>query len=447
MPSRDEHIYSRAVADTLGATLAERDDAGRARALPEPVLILALECGRPTASSVRYRLGGVAAISIGRGRERGAELTGNGAPELVVRVPDRWMSSKHARIEHAVGRWVLTDTDSKNGTVVDGHSTRRTPLVDGAIIELGHTLFVFHDRYPMRPGASSDAVLDLGTAEPAPTSHSVNPVLAEAMSNLRTIASAGTPLHVLLTGEAGSGKLGLARMVHGWSGNAGPALVVRGGALPAPPGDLLAQAAGGTLIIEDVDAMPAAAQAALVRALDVRAAPARIVALTAVDVDAAITAGTFRRDLLVRLAGFRLDLPPLARRRDDLGLLIGASLTRALPPGHPGIEPDAARLLLRYPWPLGLRELEQALAAAQVLAGIGSIRPEHLPESVRTGRPPGAPKPVVLSEADGQVRDALVAQLREHAGNVSAIARAMNKDRKQIQRWLKRFALDTDAYK
>lgn len=433
--------------DTLGATLAERDDAGRVRALPEPVLILALECARPTASSVRYRLAGVAAVTIGRGRERGAELTSAGAPELVVRVPDRWMSSKHARIEHAVGRWILVDTDSKNGSVVDGHSTRRTPLVDGAIVELGHTMFVFHDRYPMRAGTGADTILDLGAAEPAPTSHSVNPELAEALANLRTIATAGSPLHVLLTGEAGSGKLGLARSVHAWAGAAGPALVVRGNALPAPPGDLLAQAAGGTLIIEDVDGMPAAAQAALVRALDVRAAPARIIALTTADVDAAITAGTFRRDLLVRLAGFRLDLPPLARRRDDLGLLIGSVLTRSLPAGHPGLEPDAARLLLRYPWPLGLRELDQALAAAQVLAGAGAIRAEHLPDSVRTGRPPGAPKPVVLSEADSQVRDALVAQLREHAGNVSAIARAMNKDRKQIQRWLKRFALDTDAYK
>jgi transcriptional regulator of acetoin/glycerol metabolism len=82
-----------------------------------------------------------------------------------------------------------------------------------------------------------------------------------------------------------------------------------------------------------------------------------------------------------------------------------------------------------------------------VLAGDGPVQPEHLPESVRTGRAPGAPKPVILSEADQEVRDALVASLREHRGNVSAVARAMQKDRKQIQRWIKRFGLDADEYR
>jgi transcriptional regulator of acetoin/glycerol metabolism len=103
--------------------------------------------------------------------------------------------------------------------------------------------------------------------------------------------------------------------------------------------------------------------------------------------------------------------------------------------------------LLRYPWPLNVRELEQALATAQVLAGSELVRAEHLPDSVRTGRPPGAPRPVVLSENDQKVRDQVVAALREHQGNVSAVARALDKDRKQIQRWIKRFGLDPGSYR
>ncbi|MBL0221022.1 MAG: helix-turn-helix domain-containing protein [Myxococcales bacterium] len=94
-----------------------------------------------------------------------------------------------------------------------------------------------------------------------------------------------------------------------------------------------------------------------------------------------------------------------------------------------------------------MRELEQALATAHVLAGTEAIRAEHLPDSVRTGRPPGAPRPVVLSETDQKVRDQVVAALREHQGNVSAVARALDKDRKQIQRWIKRFNLDPGTYR
>ena len=103
--------------------------------------------------------------------------------------------------------------------------------------------------------------------------------------------------------------------------------------------------------------------------------------------------------------------------------------------------------MLRYPWPLNIRELEQALATAQVLAGTEPVRAEHLPDTVRSGRPPGARRPVVLSEMDQKVRDQVVASLREHQGNVSAVARALDKDRKQIQRWIKRFGLDPSTYR
>ena len=69
------------------------------------------------------------------------------------------------------------------------------------------------------------------------------------------------------------------------------------------------------------------------------------------------------------------------------------------------------------------------------------------PDTVRSGRAPGAARPVNLSEADQKQREQLVDCLREHKGNISAVARAMNKDRKQIQRWVKRFGLDPTDYR
>jgi transcriptional regulator of acetoin/glycerol metabolism len=71
----------------------------------------------------------------------------------------------------------------------------------------------------------------------------------------------------------------------------------------------------------------------------------------------------------------------------------------------------------------------------------------HLPDAVRSGRPPGAAGPTPLTPADEALRDSLCAAMRDHRGNISAVARALNKDRKQIQRWVKRFAVDPEKFK
>ena len=145
--------------------------------------------------------------------------------------------------------------------------------------------------------------------------------------------------------------------------------------------------------------LPSSSQAALLRVLQekevmpvggTKSVPIdlRVVAATHRDLDDMVADQAFRHDLLARLAGFRISVPPLAERRCDLGILIGALHARLFPADHPGFDIDAARLLLRYPWPLNVRELEQALATAQVLANGEPVRAEHLPDTVRSGRPP-----------------------------------------------------------
>ena len=92
------------VGESHGTTLSIHADGkgGRNGPRPEPVLVLALECGRPRAGSVRYRLSDLTVVRLGRGSERRAEKAGT---ELTIRVPDKWMSHKHARIEPSFGRW------------------------------------------------------------------------------------------------------------------------------------------------------------------------------------------------------------------------------------------------------------------------------------------------------------------------------------------------------
>ena len=461
------------VSDTLGTTLSLHEDgkAGAEGPRPEPVLVLVLECGRPRAGSVRYRLGDLSVVHLGRGNERRSEKLGT---ELTVRVPDKWMSSKHARIEPSFGRWVLVDTESKNGTIVDGHTTKRAVLTDGSLIELGHTLFYFFERLPIDAGAP--ALLDLAPDADLPGLVTLAPAWLTELARIRQIASSEIPM--LVEGDSGTGKEVIARAIHTLSKRKGAFVPVNCGALPESLVEselfgykkgafsgantdhegLVRAADGGTLFLDEIGDLPASSQAALLRVLQerevmpvggTRAVPIdlRVVAATHRDLDTMVGAGTFRHDLFARLAGFRIEVPSLSERRADLGLLIGALHARMFPADHPGFDIDAARLLLRYPWPLNVRELEQALATAQVLAAGQPIRAEHLPDTVRSGRPPGAPRPVVLTDADQKVRDQVVAALREHQGNVSAVARALDKDRKQIQRWIKRFGLDPTSYR
>ncbi len=421
--------------------------------------------------SMRFRLSGLSGVSIGRGSQRLAERKGS---ELVVRVPDKWMSTRHAKIEASFGRWVLVDSESKNGSIVDGHTTRRAVLLDGALIELGHTMFAFFEKLPIE--LEAPATLDVKPDSGPPGMVTLLPAWQHELDRIRAIA--GSEIPMLVEGESGSGKEVIARAIHALSGRKGAFVAVNCGALPdnlveselfgyakgafsgaaADHEGLVRSAHRGTLFLDEIGDLPPTSQTALLRVLAEREVmpiggtrpipiDLRVIAATHRDLDDMVADQLFRHDLFARLAGFRVVVPTLIERRSDLGLLIGTLHGRLFPEGHPGYAVDAARLLAKYSWPLNVRELEQALATAQVLAGKDVVCAEHLPESVRTGRPPGSPRPVVLSEADQKVKDSLIVALQENSGNVSAVARVLDKDRKQIQRWIKRFGLDPSAYR
>jgi DNA-binding NtrC family response regulator len=149
----------------------------------------------------------------------------------------------------------------------------------------------------------------------------------------------------------------------------------------------------------------------------------RVVAATHRDLPALIEAGEFRNDLYARLRGFVLELPLLAERREDLGLFLGEILPRVAPPGRADaltLSTNAARALYEYDWPLNVRELEQCLASAAVLATDGQIDLPHLPPAIEERiRPAGAK----LSDEDAELRARLVGLLASTAG-ISAAWRA-----------------------
>ena len=132
-------------------------------------------------------------------------------------------------------------------------------------------------------------------------------------------------------------------------------------------------------------------------------------------------------------------------RREDLGSLIAAILPRVAPnPTRITLHRAAARLLLRYGWPLNIRELEQALRAAVALVEDGEIRSEHLSDAIRNYLPPSLAS---LRPEDRVLRERVIELLREQNGNVTAVGRAMGKAPIQIRRWCRRLQIELAQYR
>lgn len=432
-------------------------------------LVVALSCDDPLGAPRAVTLTSAAEVWLGRAPPE--------APPGVIRLgfPDDRMSALHARLRRVLGRWVVEDAGSKNGLRVQGTPQRRAVLNPGDAIECGQTFLVFEEH----PGGGELPSLPPGAAELG--CRSFHPDLLAAWSALARVAPTRVP--VMLQGETGTGKELAARALHVWSGRPGPFVAVNCGALPEQlaeselfgvrrgaftgavedrPG-LIRASSGGTLLLDEVGELPAALQVKLLRVLQENevlpvgaAQPVRVdlrvVTATHRDLAALAEQGTFRSDLFARLTGLEVDLPPLRDRRADLGLLVPALLLRAGAPPGVRFSREAARALFRWTWPHNVRELEKALALAVALAGGARIEVGHLPEVVRTAPEP-RPDPMAgpaarpLSEADVTRRSQLVALLRAHQGNVSAVARQMGVARMQVQRWCRRFHLDPASFR
>ncbi|WP_437754858.1 sigma 54-interacting transcriptional regulator [Sorangium sp. So ce1389] len=382
-----------------------------------PFLFLVLESHRPLAPPVRIALDDLDEVTIGRGAARKLEPARDaGVRRLDLRLDDPWLSSRHARVVRLLGRWVVEDSGSKNGSLVNGVPQRHAGLADGDLIELGRTFFIFRAALPYPPGAPP--LFEAAPAvEAAPGLTSLLPALLDLFEQLAVVARSAIP--VLLQGETGTGKEVMARAVHALSGRPGELVAVNCGALPRElvEGELFGHRKGafsgatedrpglvrsadrGTLFLDEIGDLPAPAQAALLRVLqeqEVRPVGAtrpvrvdlRVVAATHRPLKRLAALGEFRADLLARLSGYVVELPPLRERREDLGLLLGALLGRAAGDAlHPravrvALHPRAARGMLMYGWPANVRELAQCVTTAVVLAQRGTIEPTHLPEAV-----------------------------------------------------------------
>jgi len=448
-----------------------------------PFLFLILEAARTRAGGRRVSLGSVDEAVLGRSlAEREVERrVERGTRTLRFRIPDRRASTCHARltrVAHDVFR--IEDTDSRNGTRVNGEPLREPRLLtDGDILEIGYSFFRFRASVTAEIAESGDLDLAPTTVESAAIATLLPPLAKRVRATTRLAASA---LSIVLLGETGTGKEVIARTVHAHSKRKGPFIAVNCGALPQAlvesqlfghvrgaftgaahdaPG-LFRAAEGGTLLLDEIGDLPKQAQAALLRVLQERevmpvgghtAIPidVRVIAATHHDLRDLVARGEFRRDLFARLSGLVVELPSLRDRVEDLGVFAAAA-TRS----GEALSADAARALIAYDWPMNVRELRQTLERARILAGGERIEVQHLPaEIAMASLSDAATRQRGLEETAAHavdaeteaLRRALVEQLALHEGNVSSVAKAMGKARMQVQRWLKRFGLDPAVFR
>jgi len=268
---------------------------------------------------------------------------------------------------------------------------------------------------------------------------------------------AKTDATVLITGESGTGKELVARAIHAGSSRKDRTLIkVNCGAIPEPlfeseffghtkgaftgamrdkPGRF-ELADGGTLFLDEIGEVPLAMQAKLLRVLqeqevervgDTRSRKlnVRIVAATNRDLSAEVEAGRFRQDLFYRLSVFPIDNPPLRQRREDIPPLADHFIRESASRLHrrpPKLTEGVVRQLTAHDWPGNIRELQNSLERAVILADGGPLHLEISPPPTPTApsSSPAATSPLLTRrELKQQEREAITAALAQTGGKVS----------------------------
>lgn len=293
---------------------------------------------------------------------------------------------------------------------------------------------------------------------------------------IRVAAESAYP--ALLTGETGSGKTHIARLIHRLSPRSGEPLVhvncasvpealferemfghVRGAFTDAKESQvgLFEAAHGGTLFLDEVGELPLSVQPKLLRVLEEGSirrlgsteylpVDVRLILATNQKLEELIRQQRFREDLFYRCSVLEYQVPPLRRRTSELPALVFHLLEKAVNGASdpPRISDDALDVLRSYRWPGNVRELENALHQAVTYAQGGPVEAQHLPERVRARRPPAGG----AREGDGvwagrytspddprreiaRIREAL----REEKGNRTRAARRLGMARSTL--WAK----------
>jgi DNA-binding NtrC family response regulator len=303
-----------------------------------------------------------------------------------------------------------------------------------------------------------------------------SPRMARVLQLAQRVAE--TTVNVLITGETGTGKEMVAKVVH-YSGRRrhGPFMAVNCTAVPDTLFEseffgiekgvatgvekrkgIIEGATGGTLFLDEIGDMSETSQSKILRVLEMgEVTPVggrgpvcvdiRLVSATNRDLRHDIETGRFRRDLYYRIKVVHLELPPLRERADDIPLLAEnflSTFSRNMGRGRLVFSKRAREALMEYVWPGNIRELENEVERAVALAYTDTIHVEDLSREVRhaPSRRPAAPAEIFRPAAEvGRLRllerEAIEACLAECGGNRTHAARKLGISRESLRRKLK----------
>ncbi|MHB8873447.1 MAG: sigma 54-interacting transcriptional regulator [Myxococcaceae bacterium] len=308
--------------------------------------------------------------------------------------------------------------------------------------------------------------------------------LLEKVSRISRRSAFGPALSVTLSGETGTGKGLLARVLHYSSRRRDrPFIEVNCAAIPATLLEselfghergaftdaktarvgLLEAADGGTLFLDEVSYLTAEGQAKLLTVLETRRVrrlgasaerqvDVQIVAASSHDLDALAASGGFKPELLHRLAALWFKLPALRERADDAVLLAERFLERTcasyrLP--RKALSEEARAAIRAYPWPGNVRELAHAIERAVLAEEGDQVAAADLSLPARApppAAPPGAIPPEGLAAIDGAERELIERALRQEKGNVTRAAALLRVSRDVLRSRVEKHGLDPAAY-
>lgn len=393
-----------------------------------------------------------------------------------IRIDEGGVSRRHASLMRVGSAIEIKDLGSKNGVFRNGQNIG----TDATALRVG-------DRVSIGPAILSIAWL---SEEPGQTISSEqagrdgealieDPKMRELYALLPRIAA--SPVAVLITGETGVGKELVAAQLHRRSGRAADRFV-RLNCAAIPEGLVeselfgfergaftgadrqraghLETASGGTLLLDEVGELPKPAQAKLLRALETNTITRvggtrefkldlRVVSATNRDLQVEVNEGRFRPDLLYRLNGIALHVPPLRERQSEIlplaHLFVGRLAARMKEP-PPLISPVAAEALAHHAWPGNVRELRQVIERAFVLAPHGVIEKDHLGLALHGAR--GGKQPLsgaLVEDLSNLERQSLIDALAAHAGNRTHAARALGISRRALHYKLHKYGLSDES--
>jgi len=285
---------------------------------------------------------------------------------------------------------------------------------------------------------------------------------------------AAVPTTLLITGESGTGKDYLARLIHELGPRRdAPFLKIDCASLPPQlvESELFGHERGaftgaverklgrfelggnGSIVLDEIAALSSSAQSKLLRVVQERAferlggnetlrMEARLIGLTNVDLAAAVSSGRFREDLFFRLNVLKLDVPPLRERRADI-LPLADYLLAVLRGvhGRPAVQLSEAsrRMLTAYHWPGNIRELRNALERAVVFLRSDQIEPDNFPENVRAAK--GTVSTEGLRSLEDVEREVIAATLEATRYRIGRAAEILGISRKTLLEKRKKFSL------